>query len=574
MLDVLIKGGKIVDGTGAPARQADLGIRDGRIAVIGKVTEEARETIDASGKIVAPGFVDVHTHYDAQAFWDGTLSPSPYHGVTSVIGGNCGFSIAPLSPEAGEYLMKMLSRVEGMPLESLEAGVPWNWQSFGEYLDQLEGRLSINAGFMVGHSAIRRTVMGERAVGSEATEEELKEMVALLRKSMEEGGMGFSSTISSTHNDFDGNPVPSRHASREEILTLARQVRDFEGTTVEFLPGVGWGEKEANYMADISLAANRPVNWNVLVANAGNMANTESQLAATDIARKRGAEVIALTVPQPMTIRINLDSGFVFDALHNWAPFFRLSKKEKLALLADPAKRKQMDEDAQNPESPMRMLANWENFTVDQVQKESLKPYRGRRIGEIAEELGKTPFDTLIDIAVEDDLHTYFMPPSMGEDDETWKIRGQLWQDDRTVIGASDAGAHLDMIDTFAFSSQVLSEGVRKRKLITMEEAIRQLTDVPARLYGLRERGRLEEGFHADVVVFDPDEVGLGATYTKFDLPAGAGRLYADAEGIEHVFANGVEIIRDGKDTGARPGTVLRSGRDTATVEVPGGASA
>jgi len=574
MLDVLIKGGKVVDGTGAPARQADVGIRDGRIVLIGETTEEARETIDATGKIVAPGFVDVHTHYDAQAFWDGTLSPSPYHGVTSVIGGNCGFSIAPLSPDAGEYLMKMLSRVEGMPLESLEEGVPWNWQSFGEYLDQLEGRLSINAGFMVGHSAIRRTVMGERAVGHEATEEELKEMVALLRKSMEEGGMGFSSTISSTHNDFDGNPVPSRHASREEILTLARQVRDFEGTTVEFLPGVGWGEQEANYMADISLAANRPVNWNVLVANSSNMANTESQLAATDIARKRGAEVIALTVPQPMTIRINLDSGFVFDALHNWAPFFRLSKKEKLALLADPVKRKQMDEDARNPESPMHMLANWENFTVDQVQKESLKPYRGRRIGEIAEELGKTPFDTLIDIAVEDDLRTYFMPPSMGEDDETWKMRGKLWQDDRTVIGASDAGAHLDMIDTFAFSSQVLSEGVRKRKLITMEEAIRQLTDVPARLYGLRERGRLEEGYHADVVVFDPDEVGLGETYTKFDLPAGAGRLYADARGIEHVFANGVEIIRDGKDTGARPGTVLRSGRDTSTVEVPGGASA
>ena len=574
MLDVLIKGGKIVDGTGAPARQADLGIRDGRIAVIGEVTEEARETIDASGKIVAPGFVDVHTHYDAQAFWDGTLSPSPYHGVTSVIGGNCGFSIAPLSPDAGEYLMKMLSRVEGMPLESLEEGVPWNWQSFGEYLDRLEGRLAINAGFMVGHSAIRRTVMGERAVGSEATEEELKEMVALLRKSMEEGGMGFSSTVSSTHNDFDGNPVPSRHASREEILTLARQVRDFEGTTVEFLPGVGWGEEQANYMADISLAANRPVNWNVLVANAGNVANTQNQLAATDIARKRGAEVIALTVPQPMTIRINLDSGFVFDALHNWAPFFRLSKQEKLELLADPAKRKQMGEDAQNPESPMHMLANWENFTVDQVQKESLAGYRGRRIGEIAEELGKTPFDTLIDIAVEDDLQTYFMPPSMGEDDETWKMRGELWHDDRTVIGASDAGAHLDMIDTFAFSSQVLSEGVRKRKLITMEEAIRQLTDVPAKLYGLRERGRLEEGFHADVVVFDPDEVGLGATYTKFDLPAGAGRLYADAEGVEHVFANGVEIVRDGKDTGARPGTVLRSGRDTSTVEVPGGASA
>lgn len=574
MLDVLIKGGTVVDGTGGPARQADVGLREGRIVAVGQIDEEANETLDATGKIVSPGFVDVHTHYDAQAFWDGTLSPSPYHGVTSVVGGNCGFSIAPLSEEAGPYLMRMLSRVEGMPLESLEAGVPWNWQTFGEYLDQLEGKLSVNAGFMVGHSAIRRTVMGERAVGHEATEEELAEMVKVLRQSLEEGGMGFSSTVSSTHNDMEGNPVPSRHASKEEILTLARQVRDFEGTTVEFLPGVGWGEDEANYMADISLAANRPVNWNVLVPNAANIQHAEQQLAATDIARKRGAEVLALTVPQPMTIRINLDSGFVFDALYNWAPFFKLSKEEKIAFLSDPEKRKQFGEDAQNPESPMHMLANWPGFTIDQVQKESLHKYRGRCIGDIAEEEGKEPFDVMIDIAIEDDLQTYFMPPMMGDDDETWKMRGELWHDDRTIIGASDAGAHLDMIDTFAFSSQVLGQGVRERGLITMEEAIRQLTDIPAKLYGLRDRGRLEEGFHGDVVVFDPAKVGLGETYTKYDLPAGAGRLYADARGVEHVFTNGVEIVRDGEDTGARPGTVFRSGRDSATVSVPGGADA
>jgi N-acyl-D-aspartate/D-glutamate deacylase len=574
MLDVLIKGGTLVDGSGEPSRQADLGIRDGRIVALGVIEEEARETVDATGKIVAPGFVDVHTHYDAQAFWDGTLSPSPYHGVTSVVAGNCGFSIAPLAPDAGEYLMKMLSRVEGMPLESLQEGVPWNWQTFGEYLDQLEGRLSINAGFMVGHSAIRRSIMGERAVGHEATSEELSQMVQMLRQSLDEGGMGFSSTVSSTHNDFDGNPVPSRHASKEEILTLARQVRDFEGTTVEFLPGVGWGEEEANYMADISLAANRPVNWNVLVPNAQNIQHAQAQLAATDIARERGAEVLALTVPQPMTIRINLDSGFVFDALYNWSSFFQLTKAEKLAVLSDPEKRTKLGEDAQNPDSPMHMLANWENFTIDQTRKDSLKQFCGRRVGEIAEELGKTAFDAMIDIAVEDDLQTYFMPPTMGEDEATWKLRGELWHDDRTIIGASDAGAHLDMIDTFAFSSQVLGEGVRNRKLITMEEAVRQLTDVPAKLYGLRERGRLEEGFHADLVVFDADNVGLGETYTKYDLPAGAGRLYADAKGIECVYANGVEIIRDGKDTGARPGTVLRSGRDTTTVEVPGGRDA
>jgi N-acyl-D-aspartate/D-glutamate deacylase len=572
MLDVLIQGGTIVDGSGEQGHVGDLGIRDGRIVAIGQIDEEARQTIDATGKIVAPGFVDVHTHYDAQAFWDGTLSPSPFHGVTTVMGGNCGFSIAPLTPEAGDYLMKMLSRVEGMPLESLEAGVPWNWSSFGEYLDRLEGRLSVNAGFMVGHSAVRRCVMGDRAVGEEATEAELAQMVELLRASLAEGGMGFSSTISSTHNDFDGNPVPSRHATREEILTLARQVRDFEGTTVEFLPGVGWGEDAARYMAEISLAANRPVNWNVLAPSSHNVEMVEQQLAATDIAREMGAEVIALTVPQPMTIRINLHAGFVLDALHNWAPLFRMPIPERIEFLKNPANRAQLAKDAVSEESGiMRALAVWENFTVDQVRDPSLERFKGRTIGEISSELGKDPFDTLLDIAIEDGLHTYFMPLTIGTDDESWKIRGRLWTDDRTVIGASDAGAHLDMIDTFAFTSQVLGTGVRERKLISLEEGVRQLTDVPARLYGIRERGRLAEGWHADVVVFDADRVGLGETYTRFDLPAGAGRLYADANGVEHVLVAGVEIIREGEDTGARPGTILRSGTHTETVDVPGG---
>jgi len=571
MLDCVIRGGTIVDGTGSSGRPGDLGIRDGRIVALGEVTEPAAETIDASGQVVAPGFVDVHTHYDAQAFWDGTLSPSPYHGVTTVMAGNCGFSIAPLSPDAGGYLMRMLARVEGMPLESLQAGVPWDWRSFGEYLQRLEGRLSVNAGFMVGHSALRRVVMGERAVGEAASEDELRRMVELLRTSLAEGGMGFSSTISATHNDGEGNPVPSRHATREEMLTLARQVRDFPGTTIEFLPGIGWGEEEAQYMVDLSLAAQRPVNWNVLAATSMNEAGVEQQLAASDLARSQGAEVIALTVPQPMTIRINLRSGFVFDALHGWASLFQTPIEERKALLRDPAKRAQLHEDATSEKSGlMRSLAVWENFRVDQVQSKSLERFRGRTIGEIAKELGKSPFDTLVDLALEDDLQTYFMPPTYGTDDASWAIRGRLWQDDRTVIGASDAGAQLDMIDTFAFSTQVLGTGVRERKLIGLEEAVRQLTDVPARLYGLKGRGRLEEGAWADVVVFDPERIGLGATYTKFDLPAGAGRLYAEARGVSHVFANGVEIVREGQDTGQRPGTILRSGRDTETVAIPG----
>jgi hypothetical protein len=226
MLDVRIDGGLIVDGTGAPGRVGSIGIRGDKIVAIGELAEPAKRVIDATGKVVAPGFVDIHTHYDAQVFWDPTLSPSSNHGVTSVVGGNCGFSIAPLTPEAGAYLMPMLSRVEGMPIESLKAGVPWDWRTFGEYLGKLDGKLAINAGFLVGHCAVRRVVMKERSVGHAATPEELAEMVALLQQSVREGGLGFSTSLAPTHNDGAGEPVPSRHATREEVVALCRALRD------------------------------------------------------------------------------------------------------------------------------------------------------------------------------------------------------------------------------------------------------------------------------------------------------------------------------------------------------------
>jgi N-acyl-D-aspartate/D-glutamate deacylase len=573
MLDVVITGGTLVDGTGGPARRGDVGIRDGRIAAIGAVTEAARETIDARGKVVAPGFVDVHTHYDAQVFWDATLSPSPFHGVTSIVGGNCGFSIAPLSESAGDYLMRMLARVEGMPLESLQAGVPWDWRSFGEYLDKLERRIAVNAGFMVGHSALRRVVMGERAVGHEATPAELDAMRALLAASLREGGLGFSSTISPTHNDAAGQPVPSRHASREELIALARVVRDFPGTTIEFLPGVGvFGEKEKSLMADLSLAANRPLNWNVLAPTAGNRDYVEAQLSATDYARERGAEVLALTVPQAMTVRLNLFSGFVFDALPRWDELFRMPVAERIAKLRDPSYRKYLDEGAHSEGAGMlKFLANWQNMRVVEAFAERNQDLAGKTIGEIAEAEGKAPFDAFLDLAISDGLKTSFAPQSAGDTQADWQARARVWQDDRAVIGASDAGAHLDMIDTFAISTNVLGNGVRRHGVLTLEQAVHQLSDVPARLYGLRERGRLQEGWWADVTVFDADAVESGPTYTRYDLPAGAGRLYADARGIEHVLVNGVEIVRGSEHTGALPGTVLRSGRDTDTVEVPGG---
>jgi N-acyl-D-aspartate/D-glutamate deacylase len=550
MLDLVVRGGTLVDGTGAPQRPADVGIRAGRVVALGAVDEPARETIDAAGRVVAPGFVDIHTHYDAQAFWDPTLSPSSYHGVTTVVGGNCGFSIAPLVPEA------------------------WSWQSFGEYLGLLEGKLAVNAGFLVGHSALRRVVMGDRAVGHEATNEELARMVELLQQSIREGGLGFSTSLAATHNDGAGDPVPSRHASREELLALARAIRDLPGTSLEAIPGTGlWGETEKALMTDLSLAANRPLNWNVLAPNAIAPDYTENQLSASDYAAERGAVVVALTPPATPTVRINLASGFLFDAFPNWEGLFRVPIEERKRMLADPELRRRLDEGAHSEGAGLlRGLARWENMIVDQVARPEHEPLRGRTIGEIAEGTDKEPFDCMIDLAISEDLQTSFMPTPIGNDDASWKLRAEVWKDDRAVVGASDAGAHLDMIDTFAFST-VLLGNARERELVPVEEAVRQLTDVPARLYGLEGRGRLEEGACADVVVFDAERVASGPVHFRHDLPGGAGRLYAEAVGIDHVVVNGTEIVREGKHTGALPGTILHSGRDTKSVEVPGGKS-
>jgi len=573
MLDCLIRNGSVIDGSGAPRRTADVAIEAGRIVEIGRVSAPAARTLDASGRIVAPGFVDIHTHYDAQAFWDGSLSPSPFHGVTSVVGGNCGFSIAPLSREAAPYMKRMLARVEGMPLASLEAGVPWDWTSFGEYLSRLDGRLAVNAGFLVGHSALRRVVMGEAAIREPASEANLRAMVALLRESLAQGGLGFSSSAAPTHNDSEGNPVPSRSATREEFLALARAVRDFPGTTLEFIPTVGvFNEAQQDLMASMSLAANRPLNWNVLGVASYSARAAEAQLSASDYAAARGARVIALTPSQVMKLRINLATGFIFDALPGWAAVLGLPLPERMRLLRDPAVREQLHKGATSEAAgAMRAIAVWENVTIEETFEPRNAALRGLKVGEVAKQQGKTPFDAMLDLALSEDLRTSFSPFIPGDDEASWQLRAKVWRDPRTVIGASDAGAHLDMIDTFTCTTSLLGPGVREKGLIPLEEAVRQLSDVPARLYGIRERGRLAPGWHADVVVFDEDRVGPGPIHTRHDLPAGAARLYAEAEGIEHVLVNGVEIVRGKQFTGALPGTVLRSGRDTETVEVPGG---
>lgn len=572
MLDTKIINALIVDGTGQAAYRGEVGIRNGRIAAIGAIEESATEIIDAQGQVVSPGFIDVHTHYDAQICWDQTLSPSCFHGVTTVLSGNCGFTVAPITPEAAEYLVPMLARVEGMPIKALTEGLNLDWSSFGSYLNKFEGKVTINIGFMAGHSTIRRVVMGRRAVGEKATEQELEAMKRLLAKCIEEGALGFSTTRGSTHNDAEGKPVPSRHASREELMELAAVVSKYEGTTLELLPGINFDPEIYDLLTDFSLAGQRPVNWNMVAFNGATpdqVIRTQTQLGATTYARSKGAEVIALTLPFSATIRVNMFSGFLLDSLAGWAGLFRLPIAERIEKLRNPEYRKQLDASANSEETGvLRMFADWGKYTVIETFSEKNKDFKGMTISKIAELLHKSPFDVFLDISIEDGLKTSFLAPFSGEDKATYALRASFWRDDRTIVGASDAGAHNDMIDTFMFSTKMLEKGVREFGVISLEEAVHQLTEVPAQKMGIRDRGVLREGWHADVVIFDPQKIAAGPVHTRFDFPAGEPRLYAEAEGISHVIVNGKTIIRDNELLGATPGTVLHSGRDTFTVKI------
>ncbi|MFA5884162.1 MAG: amidohydrolase family protein [Acidimicrobiia bacterium] len=569
MLDVVIKGGDVVDGTGATRRRADVGIKGDRIVKIGPIDEPAARTIDATGKLVAPGFIDVHTHFDAQVFWDGALTPSPLHGVTTALAGNCGFTVAPLSddPADAEYLLRMLARVEGMPVETLRSGVPWNWTSTASYFDRIDaGGVGINLGFMIGHSAIRRVVMGADATKRESTPEELERMKALLRAGLDAGGLGFSTSYARTHNDADGNMVPSRNAATSELIELARVAGEFEGTGLEIIPQVGPFDQWAlDLMTDMSVAAQRPINWNVMVVTQANFEECQAKLAAGDLARAKGGKVVALTMPISFGARLSFASGFVLDAMPGWEGPMHASRDEKLKLFRDREARDALNASAQSPDNPLRMIADWSTKIVFDVVAPENEPYRGQTVGAIAEAEGRDPWDVLCDIAVADELNTSFGTPTPVETVEDWKARLEVWRDSRAVIGASDAGAHFDLLASFNYATGLLERAVRRHQMLSFEEAIHLMTEVQAELYGIRERGLLREGWYADVIVIDPNTIGTDEVAMRFDLPGDQGRLYAGSTGVDHVLVNGEAIVADGALTQGRSGTLLRSGRDTAT---------
>jgi N-acyl-D-aspartate/D-glutamate deacylase len=562
VLDVVIRGGEVVDGSGASRRRADVGIEGGRVVAVGDDVGAGRRTIDADGLIVAPGFVDIHTHYDAQVFWDPYLTPSVLHGVTSVMSGNCGFTIAPIVEEQADYLRRLLARVEGIPLASLEAGLAWDWTSTEDYFGRLEGNLAINAGFMIGHSAIRRLVMGLESTQRAATSDEVEAMKVLLRRGLAAGGLGFSSSWSTAHTDGAGDPIPSRFADRDELVALSAVCAEFEGTSLEFSPALDWDDS-AEIMTAMSAAASRPINWNLLVVNTADKEQCEVRLGAGRRAQEAGGRVVALTMPQPFVFRFSFRTGFLLNTIPGWDKPLALPPAELLALLRDPVRRREMEDLGET--SGRRHVIDWANRRIVETFTPATKRYEGRLVADIAADEGKRPFDALIDIVCADDLATVFanIPPQQTSAD--WELQREVWRTGHALIGGSDAGAHLDLIHTFNLQTWFLDQAVRQAQVIELEEAIHYFTGAPASLYGLRDRGQLREGSWADVVIFDEHTVGSGPVHTRFDLPGGAGRLYAEATGISHVLVNGAEVVDGTQVVDSRPGRLLKSGRDTTT---------
>ncbi len=556
-----------MDGTGAAPRKADVGIRGDRIVAVGQVDEPAAQTIDATGQIVTPGFVDPHTHYDAQLYWDGHATPSSNHGVTSVIGGNCGFTLAPLKADDADFTRRMMAQVEGMPLKALEEGVEWGWESFGQFLDGLEGRIGVNAGFLVGHCALRRYVLGGEAGEREATPDEVDTLIALLRESLDAGGLGLSTTRSSTHIDGDAKQVPSRAASEEELLALCREVSEHPGTTLEaIVEGClkGFSDAETELLAQMSAQANRPLNWNVLTVSARSAERTEHQLLPSKRAREIGGRVVALTMPIFADQNMSLATFCALWLIPGWHEILSLPPQEKAAKLSDPGVREEMQLAAKG--TAFERLADFSNYRIGDTIAPENKQFEGRLVTDIAREQGADPADVLVAIATADDFATVLWPLPVGDTDVDWAARRDLWELDDVLLGGSDAGAHLDRMLGSPYPTRFLADTIRGRRLVSLERAVQLITDVPARLFGLRDRGQLREGAYADVVIFDPETVNSGPARRVYDLPGDSLRLISSSSGVTSVFVNGTPSIADGEPTGALTGTVLRSGRNTDTV--------
>ena len=549
--ELTIRGGTVIDGTGAAGRRADVAVHDGRIVAVDESLPGGGRELDASGQIVCPGFIDIHTHYDAQVFWDPALTPSAFHGVTSVIAGNCGFSIAPVQPDGVELLARTLQHVEDMSFDTLAAGVPWaDFQTFPDYLAAVERRgAGLNFGCYVGHTAVRLFVMGEDAYERAATADELTRMQACVADAMRAGAIGFATSASPTHNGDHGRPVPSRVAGLDELRALLAPVRDAGRGVVAMLPG---GVIPHDDVVALQQEVGRPFTWTALLTVKGYPYHLQV-IEEHDAARARGVDVWPQVSCRPLVFQMNLAEPFTLNSHASFTRLMGVPTDERIRAYRDPAWRA-----ATNAElSTGRPRFRWDAVSV--AESASRPDLVDRPIVGLAEEWGCTPLDVVLDISLADDLQTRFWSVLANDDPE-----GIAWllPRDNVLLGLADSGAHVSQLCDACFATDLLGNWVRDRDVMPLERAIHKLTAEPAGVYGLADRGRVMPGLAADICVFDPATIGPGPLRRLYDFPAGGEHLTADAPtGVTHVLVNGEPIRIDGAqvDLGdRRPGAILR----------------
>ncbi|MCP5156250.1 MAG: amidohydrolase family protein [Ectothiorhodospiraceae bacterium] len=554
--DLVIRNGIVVDGTGAPARRADVAVDGGRIVAVGEVEASGAHTIDASDCVVAPGFVDPHTHYDAQICWDGALTPSSWHGVTSVVMGNCGVGLAPCRADAREIAMRDLVNVEAIPYEVMQQGIQWDWETFPEYMQAAERRgPAVNLAFLAPLTPFRHYVMGEESMERAATAQETTRIAGLLGEAMDAGAFGFSSTILNQHLGFQGRPLACRLADAAELTAYANVLRDRGKGAIEIAltRKIGVLEEAQCETLDLLLReSGRPVTFIALFDrdDIPEAVRDTLRLAAPQIARGARPQ----TSPLPLTREVNMRNPFAFAAFPSWKRVFEdTSKAAQARVYADRAFRDAFRADLQSPLG----FGNWERIAMHEVRAPELKAFEGMSIAEIARAQGKDGVDTLLDLTLADDLDIELTMSS-------WNTRvdrmAELLGNPAILIGLGDGGAHLDMLCDSGYPTYLLGTWVRERGALSLEEAVRRLTSDPADMFGITDRGRLRPGLAADITVFDPATVGSGNRgERRFDLPGGAKRMVMPSKGVEHTIVNGEVMYTDGRVTGSASGRLLRS---------------
>lgn len=556
--DMVIKNGTVVDGTGAPRFRADVAVADGQIAEVGTVTDSAARVIDASDLIVAPGFVDPHTHYDAQICWDPLITSSSWHGVTSLVMGNCGVGLAPCKPDSHEIAAWDLVNVEAIPFDVLGKGVTWDWQTFPEYMDAAARRGSgINIGFMAALTPFRHFVMGEESMDRAATPEETARIKALIKEAVAAGAFGFSTTNVAQHIGYQGRPIACRQASRDELTAYCNALRELDKGVIELAltNNVSIVDESEHALLDMLLAeSGRPVTWLALLNRDDQPEATLNTLRAMEPLFRRGA--VPQVTCRPLIIQIDLRKPFIFANLPCWKPAFDQPVEQQQAFYRDAnfraAFRKEM-------ERPKVFTGKWERAIVHEAGRPDMQALIGKSVAEIAEQRGKDGLDTFLDLCIEDDLQLQYTYELFNADEDRIP---ELITHDQTMVGLSDGGAHVDMLCDAGYCTYLIGTWVRDREAMTLEHAVKRITSEPAAFYGMTTRGTIAPGLAADFAIFDYDTIGSARRgEMRSDLPGGGRRLVMPAQGVQYTIVNGEVLFEDGTHTGAMPGQVLRSGR-------------